>query len=135
MSRVAAIVTAAVAAMTLHTAPAGADGTNPVDDLTALATRLAAASGPEQVRVVLQQVPPVLDELRETTESQDALHLLANTQGFLDTASVLPVAVVQALLPSLLNLLGLLVSQGAPPQLPLIPLPYPLPQIQLPLPN
>ncbi|GAA3005623.1 hypothetical protein [Actinokineospora diospyrosa] len=118
------------AALALLPIPASAD---PVVDLDHLASQLSTAS-PGQVDGVLDRLSPVLSDLREVTESQDALHVLANTQAFVRTAGDLPVAFVVAILPGLLRLLAALLDQQRPPQLPLIPLPFPLPQIPLPLP-
>ncbi|SES47442.1 hypothetical protein [Actinokineospora terrae] len=118
-------------ALALLPVPAAAD---PVTDLDRLAGQLAAAATATQVDQVLDTLPPVLDDLGEVTESQDALHVLANTQAFVRTAGDLPIAVVTALLPGLLNLLAALIGQLRPPQLPLIPLPFPFPQLPLPHP-
>ncbi|GAA3042577.1 hypothetical protein [Actinokineospora globicatena] len=117
-------------ALALLPLPAGAD---PGTDLDRLTGELTTATTVDQVDHVLAALPPVLSDLREITESQDALHVLANTQAFVSTAGDLPISVVTALLPGLLNLLSALISQYQP-QLPLIPLPFPFPLIPLALP-
>ncbi|MBM7773489.1 hypothetical protein JOD54_003693 [Actinokineospora baliensis] len=106
----AAVVIAA--ALALLPLPASAD---PVTELDHLAAQLTT---PTEVDAVLDRLPPVLADLREITESQDALHVLANTQAFVATAGELPAPVVVAVLPSLLHLLSALLT----PDLPLIPL-------------
>ncbi|WP_018685036.1 hypothetical protein [Actinokineospora enzanensis] len=113
LSRTLAVGLAALAAVGLTVTSATAADADPAERLAALSDQLAAATEPVQVQAVLADLPPVFDDLREITDSPDALHLLANTEAFTQTAGDLPVAVAATVVPALLDVVDVVVDRDS----------------------